>query len=329
MVAKISLIIPIHNNQATLKTLFHQVQAQTYANLELVLIDDGSTDASGALCDAQKAAHPNAPIRVVHQPNQGVAAARNKGIAVATGEWLTFVDADDQITNNYVAYLYDLTQRYHCTMATCNYQIVRGQQIYHPYTLLQASGLVSSHDFLRDLLYHRNFDVAACGKLYRRDLFEGLQYPNGALFEDTATTFRLALRAEQIAFGHQTNYHYMIRADSITTQMFTPAQKTYITATRQMARGIVAHYPDLKAAASQRLTFAYISVLTKSFNGPQTAAVKKTQHQLQRRILGRRKTIWLNLQTPNRTKVSLAILELFGVSGLRACWRLYDRHRNR
>lgn len=326
---KISLIIPIYNNRKTLKTLCQQVQAQTYANIELVLIDDGSTDGSGAFCDQYRAAHPNTPIIVVHQHNQGVAMARNQGVAVATGTWLTFVDADDQITTNYVAYLYELAQRYDCVMATCNYQIVRGQKTTHPYTMFQTSGEVSSHDFLKDLLYQRNFDVAAWGKLYKRCLFKDLQYPKGALFEDTSTTFRLALRAGKIAFGHQTNYHYVIRPDSITTQVFSEQQLTYIQATRLMARGIVAHYPDLKPAASQRLTFAYISVLTKSFNGPQTKTVKAIQQKLQRHILGRQKTIWYNTQTPRRTRLSLGILQTFGVSGLRVCWQLYERYRNR
>lgn len=325
----VSLIVPIYNNYSTLRALFRMIRQQTYPNLEVILIDDGSTDGSGALCDRWQASHQELPIYVVHQDNQGLSAARNQGIATATGTWLTFVDADDQITPDYVAYLYGLTQKHACLLATCNHQVVRGQKSRPAFTVNAATGAVTSHNFLENLLYQQHFDVSSWGKLYHHSLFQAVTYPVGQLFEDTATTFELVLKAQKVAYGNKVQYHYMIRPQSITTTTFDAHQLDYLTATKLMIQGILQVYPDLKIAAAQRLTYAYISVLTKSFNGPQNdTAVKTLQLQLRQTILQRKQTL-LGPRVAKRTKISVQILQYFGVDGLRFFWDRYNWYRNR
>lgn len=126
----ISVIIPIYNVEKYVKRCLDSVLNQTYCHLEVILVDDGSTDSSGKICDEYK--KMDTRIRVIHKSNEGVSSARNLGIEVANGEYIAFIDSDDAMEKDCIEYLYRLIQENHCSLSICSYRIrFEGKNKYH------------------------------------------------------------------------------------------------------------------------------------------------------------------------------------------------------
>lgn len=324
---KISVIIPIYNVQSYLEGLFKMLSEQDYPNLTIICVDDGSTDNSLALCRKLKIRYQCLDVVIVCEKNKGVSAARNLGVETATSEWIVFVDADDEIAPDYVSYLYGLVKQFRSKMGACSHSIQRDKHLYTTMAVHSGEQLITAHDFLKGLLNQVQYDVSPCAKIYHKSLFKNVRYPYGKLYEDTARTYRLVLGSGTVAYGYESKYIYKKRSQSITTQNFDKAQMDYIWASKEMCSGVSAYFPDLKSAAAQRLTFAYISVLSKSFNTIQSKSLRRLQHQLANQILDHKETILAYEQAPNRNKMAVHILELFGVNGFRIIWRFYSWQR--
>ncbi|WP_054726296.1 glycosyltransferase family 2 protein [Paucilactobacillus hokkaidonensis] len=123
----ISVIVPVYNVKDYLQQIVNDLEKQTFRQFELLLIDDGSTDGSGELCDIL-CKSSQLMIRVVHQDNKGLSAARNKGIEYADGDYLTFIDPDDRVSDNFLSYLIELINKSECLMSVCSHMIVRGKK---------------------------------------------------------------------------------------------------------------------------------------------------------------------------------------------------------
>ena len=202
----VSVIVPVYNVEEYLDECIESIVLQTYKNLEIILVDDGSTDQSGKKCDEWKAGDER--ILVIHQENKGLSAARNRGIEISSGEWIVFVDSDDVVSLDYVTYLYELVQRYEVPVAQC----ARGdlQQSIKKRDAIEKK--VSSDEFLLSLYYQ----TTAWGKIYKRFLFEKERYPVGMIHEDMAITYRLIYNARNIVFTNKVLYFVRERPGSIT-----------------------------------------------------------------------------------------------------------------
>lgn len=209
----ISIIIPIYNIEEYLPRCVHSVSAQTYSNLEILLVDDGSTDGTGALCD--ELAGEDSRIRVFHKENGGSSSARNLGIAQAKGEYLGFVDSDDYIAPD----MYERLYRGIDTFGTKAAQIGRDEideqenllpNICEPPTEAVCYG---AEDFLRELLMHRG-DCSFCTKLIHRDLFVGRGFPEGKLNEDFYLLVHMLPQMESLVSLPEQTYHVFYRIGS-------------------------------------------------------------------------------------------------------------------
>ena len=208
----ISVIVPVYKVEPYLDRCVESIVNQTYKNLEIILVDDGSPDNCGAMCDAWAA--KDSRIRVIHKENGGLSDARNAGMAVATGEYLAFVDSDDWLDITYVEHLYLLAQKYNAQIVACDVQIVFDE------TSLNATGSGSivaytPEEALKALIEGRTFRAVAWNKLYQKDLFIGECYPVGKNHEDEFTTFRLIDKAQQLIYFDKTLYYYRQRPNSI------------------------------------------------------------------------------------------------------------------
>lgn len=173
---KITLIIPIYNVEPYLRTCVDSVLAQTYTNLEIFLVDDGSPDRSGEICDEY--ARSDARIRVIHKENGGLSDARNVAMDAATGTYITFIDSDDWVSASYIENLYGAISRDDAELAISGFE--------NAFTLgktrpadnhLQGYYCLTPIECLRRLLYQDGIDTMAWGKLYRRELFDSLRFP--------------------------------------------------------------------------------------------------------------------------------------------------------
>ena len=209
----ISVLVPVYNAAPWLKECLSGILTQTYRYFELILIDDGSTDGSSALCDA--CAVRDDRVRVIHQANAGVAVARNRGLDAAHGEWIAFIDADDMVHPRYLEYLLGLCRRYDCEVAQCRQ--MRSERFNPTLFGVEADDVV--------LYTGRQMQWGLCGrggtrsmlwcKLFRRELFESVRFPEGLIHEDEAAMHHLLANALLMAFTTSTFYLYRTTPDSI------------------------------------------------------------------------------------------------------------------
>ena len=183
----ISVILPIYNVAQFLPRCIESVCSQTYDNLEIILVDDGSPDDCGDICD--KYAEKDNRIVVVHKQNGGLSDARNKGAEIANGEYITFIDSDDYVTDTYVEYLYSLIEKYHTRMSLCTHTVVfeKGNNI------IYGNGkdeVLTTEICLERMLYDDVINTSAWAKLYETEMVRKFPYPVGKLFEDIATTYK-------------------------------------------------------------------------------------------------------------------------------------------
>ena len=182
MLCLVTVIIPVYNNIKTLEKCVDSVLSQTYSNLEIILVDDGSNDSSEILCDKYREA--DSRISVFHTGNEGVASARNLGIKAAKGEYIAFIDADDHVDPRYIEKLVFEIEKENCVMAMCNTYDVRGS--ISSERLFPKTGKCSVKEFVDDTLYCRAESGTCWGKLFRtadiKNLFRGYNYCEDAFF---------------------------------------------------------------------------------------------------------------------------------------------------
>jgi glycosyltransferase involved in cell wall biosynthesis len=220
MTPLITIIIPIYKVEKYLKKCVFSVLSQSYTNLEIFLVDDGSPDNCGKMCD--EFAQKDSRIKVIHKENGGLSDARNVAIEVATGEWITFIDSDDYVSSDYVKTLYDLVSKYKCQLGVSGYKTFNeGDQPSLKLDKPTQQICLSSMAATQMMFYQEKIDNMAWAKIYHRSLFPtGIRYPYGLIYEDLPTTYQLFLKAEKIAITNHETYFYLIRKESLEGQKF-------------------------------------------------------------------------------------------------------------
>ncbi len=215
----ISVIVPVSNVAAYLPRCIDSLLAQEYQNLQIILVDDGSTDGSAAICDEY--AYRDARIEVIHQPYGGVSDARNKGVAAARGDYILFLDSDDEADPQYASKLYRTLLDHDLDIAQCCLLRIRHGE---PVNKLDVSPEVRIFDGLEMQMKifdrDRYFSMCLCGKLFKRALFEGLTFPVGRINEDESLIYRLMYRANRIGIIDDYLYLYHYNSESITERKY-------------------------------------------------------------------------------------------------------------
>ena len=315
----ISVVVPVYNVEKYLKRCLNSILVQTYSNLEILLIDDGSTDQSGQICD--EFAKLDSRIRVLHKNNGGLSDARNVGIEAAKGEYVTFVDSDDYVDEDLIEYLYKMIEQTHTEMSVCI------NRLYNEKTRKFQIGaddgkkeILTVHESIKRLLYRQNFFVSACAKLYKKDLFLNIRYPKGKLYEDTAVTYKLVLKAGRIAYGRSCKYTYCVRDNSITRSAFNPRQLDLVEAADSAVSDITKRFPDLAQAGMCFRLWARFSTLNRmSHVGPEFYLKREEIIQF---IREHGDSVLRDRNTPQRDKKGIRCLKL-GYPIYKMVWRLY------
>lgn len=217
--SKISVIVPVYNVERYLERCLNSIINQTYQNLEIIVVDDGSKDHSGILAD--KIAQSDARIKVIHKRNGGLSDARNAGLDIATGAFIGFVDSDDYIEPVMYERLFEACKKSNAAIAICGRFQESEESGQRKEMFTCEKTIVSGKEAAKKLLLYDNCDSAAWDKLYSSELFEKMRYPYGVLHEDLNFTIRLLFRCEKVAYIGAPLYHYMVRENSICKQPFT------------------------------------------------------------------------------------------------------------
>lgn len=230
---KISVIVPIYKVEKYLNRCVDSIINQTYQNLEIILVDDGSPDNSGLISDEY--ASIDHRVKVIHQSNGGLSDARNAGIDIATGDYIGFVDSDDFIHPDMFRDLYDRIQKHDADIAQCSYRAVTEDTFIDPGA--DNEKVINNLEAL-ELIYTRyNVDyVVAWDKLYRKHLFDSIRFPKAKIHEDEFTTYKLFYLSGKIVVFDKKYYYYYQSPDSIIRSGFNLKKLHYTDAMEERIR---------------------------------------------------------------------------------------------
>lgn len=214
----ISLIIPAYNVEKYLDGCLGSVTAQTYENLEIILVDDGSEDTSGAICD--RWAERDHRIQVIHKKNGGPSSARNAGLDRAKGELIMFVDSDDLLHRQICEHLYHCLSTAGADIAICD-PVHIFDMTQFKFTFSEQRRIMAAGEAIREMWYQHSFLSSCWGKLYRRRVLENLRFTEGRLYEDIDLLHQVFWRADRIVYDPSKLYGYVHRKNSITNRDFT------------------------------------------------------------------------------------------------------------
>ena len=281
----ISVIVPIYKVEPYLKKCVDSILTQTHKNLEIILVDDGSPDNCGAICDEYAA--KDSRIRVIHKPNGGLSDARNAGMKIMTGQYVAFVDSDDWIEPNMYSSLLGLITRFEADMAFGG--VADDLETDGNVTTVRTSdysATLFAEDKISAMRRYFHGSWAAWDKLYKAELFEGIVYPVGEINEDEAIVLHLLNRCERVCYTNEIFYHYMRRigSNSITSTSFSPKKLAWVKHCRDNLAFIRSHHPLLELDAAKRYRGSLTWSMTEMLLSEQdfSAEIRDLRCQLKR-----------------------------------------------
>lgn len=230
---KVSVIVPIYNVEKYVYKCIKSICSQSYRNLEILLVNDGSTDNSGDLC--VEASEKDKRIKVIHKKNGGLSSARNTGLDVATGEYIAFVDADDSIHSKFVEILVGLCEEYECDIAQCNFLPISENSLLLPLNQQSSVLFYNNIQALHQLCCGNNAApyVVTWNKIYKSRLFSQIRYPIGRIHEDEFITYQIFWKIKKMAVTSQYMYYYLQRSSSIMGNPFSIKRLDILDAFRE------------------------------------------------------------------------------------------------
>ncbi len=321
----VSVIIPVYNTKRYLKTCVESVLNQTYKELEIVLVDDGSTDGSDKMCNEYQKKDDR--IIVIHKPNGGLSSARNRGLDICTGEYVTFVDSDDYIDSDFIEYTVELAKKHNAKLAVCAHNEKNEHGKPKNFGKGQEEACFKTDECLERMLLEKGFMVSTCSKLYQTKLFKDVRFPVGKLHEDVGVTYKLILKCPKIAYGPEPKYTYFQRKGSITKSAFNIQKFDLLVLTDQMCNDIDAEYPKLKDVTNKRRMHARFSILRQMVNSSLTPELKQQQQSVVQYLKNHKDYILKNPKATLRDKIAMRSL-LLGKGCFKFSWNIYSKIRH-
>lgn len=242
----ISVIVPVYNVEPYLRKCVDSILNQTYRNLEIILVDDGSPDNCGAICGEYAA--KDGRIKVIHKENGGLSDARNAGLQVMSGSFLTFVDSDDMLPERAVELLANTASKTNADLVIGGYvrfEDIPPEETEAPASVQTMTGVEAMREFFRG-------GCASWARLYRREIHAELSFPVGEINEDEAIVLHILERCHRVACTNEIVYFYRCRPESITTMAFSPKKLAWPKHCRENLAFVQGKYPELELDAAAR-----------------------------------------------------------------------------
>ena len=257
----ISVIIPVYNVSAYLRRCLDSVISQIYKNLEIILVDDGSTDGSGKICEEY--AEKDNRIKVFHQENGGQALARNNAIKLANGNYILYADSDDILTADHVEHLVMLQDKYSADIVQCEMIKFRdeGQILTFEQQKEIDEELYNAQEALKQFSYQKKFTASPWGKLIKKGLMDGLEFPVGVGYEDIAIMYKVIGVAEKLVYSSKVCYYYRQHQNSTMHTKFSDKKVDRIRIAEQFFDYMKQNYPENIVAAHTRYDLAQLQLL--------------------------------------------------------------------
>lgn len=257
MSPKISIIVPVYNVEKYIHKCIDSILNQTFKDFELILVDDGSTDNCGQICDEY--AKKDSRVIVIHKENGGQATARNIALDIAKGEYIGFVDSDDYIEFDMYEFLYNLCIDNNCDIANCSSTIYFKNKV-----KVNGGHDLMIHDTksaMKVLTEGVLYDECLWTKLIKKELFNGLKIPEGIAYEDTAFTYKLIDRANKVCCKGEAKYNYIKRKDSTMDRAVKNVKIDAILVYEEMYKFMEKRYPELCDLVILKLSNNSMSVM--------------------------------------------------------------------
>lgn len=259
----ISIIIPVYKVEKYLEKCLQSVIHQTYQNLQIIVIDDGSPDNCGKICDQY--AKLDSRIEVIHKENEGLSAARNLGISKAKGKYIGFVDSDDWISEHMYEHMHQIITEKKADVCICNfYNVIENEN-----KIKNANKGIQEYNklqILKEVLLDKKIQSYAWNKLYKRELFKDIEYPVGKKYEDIGTTFYILEKCSKIAVSGSPEYYYITRGDSIVNNNTEGTVIDYISLISDRYDYIDKKYKELKKYNDFYITKTLITAYTDAYH---------------------------------------------------------------
>lgn len=253
----ISVVIPVYNVEKFLPKCINCVLKQTYKNLQIILVDDGSTDGCPQLCDRFE--QQDNRIEVIHKKNGGLSDARNVGIQHAKGSYLALIDSDDCVSLDYIEYLYNLLSSTDSDLSICQLKKIDENDVCYEDNINHINKnyyIDTTYSAMRYLVKEHLIGVEACGKLYKTILFQNIKYPYGRYHEDVFTTYLIIDKCHKVSIGKEKKYYYRQRRNSIMNQSFSTKHLDAVIGNIKRCNFINKKYPDLLDFAKADVIYA-------------------------------------------------------------------------
>ncbi|HCT9601968.1 TPA: glycosyltransferase family 2 protein, partial [Enterococcus faecalis] len=240
----VSVVIPVYNVEKYVEKCLDSVINQTYQNLEIIIVNDGSTDNSLSVCQKKKLS--DSRIKLINKENGGLSSARNAGIECAQGEFICFIDSDDWIELDYIEVLLNGMENTNVDISVIQMIKVKDfNKIAFQSESQTKWDIFERETAMRELFSSNLIGYSANNKLYRISLFKSIRYPEGMLMEDKGTTYRLIDSSTKVAVNGSTKYHYYLRDNSILRTDFNQKNFDSFIIHEEILNFMDEHYPSI------------------------------------------------------------------------------------
>lgn len=282
---KVSIIVPVYNVEDCLSYCVDSLRQQTYKNIEIILVDDGSTDSSGEICDQY--AREDDRIKVLHIENGGLSNARNTGVKESSTAWIVFIDSDDYYDHRAIEYLVELRDKYRVDLVATPVIEVRN---YENSDFLgdfreKYSGKLDRRTALEQMFYGNYVGTHSGGKLYKKEILLRFPYPNGMLYEDLALAYEHIASCENIAVSDLNLYKYYRRPGSIVNSKYSDRLLDFYKAMEWNRSYIERDYPndkEMRRALNVRYVFNGLHIVHAMLSSDMYAEVNKIRKEYRR-----------------------------------------------
>ena len=260
----VSIIVPMYKVEKYLPRCLNSIASQTYNNIEVILVDDGSPDRCGEIGDAFAKAHTYA--RVIHQTNQGQAAARNNAVKTASGRFIVFIDSDDYVEPDCIEYLVSIQSEVQADVAIGGSQYIYEGHEPTPRSNKETIIKMNAEEAIIRMNYTQGFGATPWAKLYKKELILAHPFPEGQIYEDLATLYKIFGDCRSVIYGSRRIYYWVQRNGSTMRMKFDERQMAAMDAVSAQIQYLETSYPDAIQAGKYRFAAKAVELIAVCFN---------------------------------------------------------------